>query len=150
MKINRNRLLSAMRLIVLMALASLFAVNNALTQSRGNADSQANGRLTIYGKVTELKYAYARQRDFPPPSPQGGIDLLMTNQPLTDEQAARIFEIKFDGSDKLRGLWMMFDREGKYLSERLLLQSGPILAPSGVFMKMMDGNQNTKVENGRI
>jgi hypothetical protein len=124
--------------------------NNTLAQSKGNSEPQAEGRLVIDGKVIELKYAYARQRAFRQPAPQGLIDLLMTNQPLAEDELTRILEVKYDGSDKISGLWLRFNGSGEYKGETLLLQSGSVAAASGVIMQMMQGNQNTKVENGSL
>ena len=124
--------------------------NSTLAQSKGNSEPQAEGRLIINGKVIELKYAYARQRAFRPPAPQGLIDLLMTNQPLAEADLKKILEVKYDGSDKVSGLWLRFDGSGEYKGETLLLESGSVAAASGVIMQMMQGNQNTKVENGSL
>ena len=44
----------------------------------------------------------------------------------------------------------MFDSSAAYKGERLLLQSGAVPAASGVVMRMMSGNDKTRIENGRI
>lgn len=143
-------------LAILLALSFTVSIaivgNNALAQSRpkGNSEAQVEGKLVIDGKVTDLRYAYARKREFRSPAPQGLIDLLVTNLPLAEDVLTRILEVKYDGSDRIRGIWLIFDSSGAYKGERLLLQSGSVSAASGVVIQIMDGNQNTRIENGRI
>jgi hypothetical protein len=123
--------------------------DTSLAQSRSDRAESSNGqvgKLVIDGKATELKYAYAR-RDWPG-SPL--IDLIITNQPLRENTLAEILDFKYRGSDKLRGLWLIFDSSGAYKGERLLLQSGSVPAATGVIMHIMSGNGDTRVENGRI
>jgi hypothetical protein len=134
------------------ALAALFVLRGtgALTLSGGRTDDgssgKVDGKLTIDGKATDLKYIYAR-RDWP------GcllVDVIVTNRPLQKASLGEILNGKYRGSDKLRGLWLLFDRSGAYKGERLLIESGAVPAASGVVMSMMDGNQNTRIENDRI
>jgi hypothetical protein len=142
----------AMFLAVSFTFAIPFEGGNALAQSQrdGKVEARVDGKLTIDGKATELRYAYARKREFRPPAPQGLIDLLVTNQPLSEEALTRILEVKYDGSDKIRSIWMCFDASGAYKGERLLLQSGSVPAATGVIMSMMQGTGKTRIENGRI
>jgi hypothetical protein len=122
----------------------------AQSKPMGNSATQAAGKLVIDWTSTELRHAYARKRAFRPPAPAGLIDLLMTNLPLEEDELTRVLEVKYEGSDKLRGIWLIFDSNGAYKGERLLLQSGSVSAKGGVVIEMFDGTQNTKIENSRI
>jgi hypothetical protein len=145
-----TRKVLAMLLTLSFTVAILFDCHSTLAQSKGNSEAQAEGKLIIDGQAIELKYAYARQRTFRQPAPQGLIDLLMTNEPLAEDVLTKILEVRYDGSDKLRGLWLIFDSSGAYKGERLLLERGSVAAASGVIMQMMQGNENTKIEKGGI
>jgi hypothetical protein len=148
--IRLTRRVLAMLLMLSFMVAILCDGSKTLAQSKVTSEVQAEGKLIIDGQAIELKYAYARQRAFRQPAPQGLIDLLITNEPLAEEVLTKILEVRYDGSDKLRGLWLIFDSEGAYKGERLLLESGSVAAASGVVMQMMQGNQNTKIEKGGI
>ena len=126
--------------------------NRAQAQSKpmGNSGTQAGGKLVIDGKSTELRYAYARKRAFRPPAPVGLIDLLMTNLPLEEDELNGVLEVRYGGSDKLRGLWLIFDGAGKYKGERLLLQSGSVSAQGGVVIASFQGTDKTRIEDSRI
>jgi hypothetical protein len=146
--------LRAGAIVTLLALSFAASIslycNNLLAQSRGKrAESpaaQAQGKLVIDGKVTELKFAYAR-RDW---STSPLIDLIITNKQLSEGTVAEIVEGKYRGSEQLRGLWLIFDSSAAYKGERLLLQSGAVPAASGVVMSMMSANDKTRIENARI
>jgi hypothetical protein len=116
----------------------------------GNSGTQAGGKLVIDGKSTELRYAYARKRTFRPPAPEGLIDLLMTNLPLEEDEFNEVLEVKYGGSDKLRGLWLIFDGAGTYKGERLLQQSGSVSAKGSVVIASFQGTDKTRVENNRV
>jgi hypothetical protein len=120
-----------------------------LAQSRSKpSDSSAgkvDGKLTIDGKAIQLKYAYARRDSAASPL----VDLIMTNQPLSDDAIAAVLAVKYRGSDKLKGLWLILDSKGTYRPPQLLIDSGEVSASGGV-MEMMTGNDVTTIESGRI
>jgi hypothetical protein len=148
----RHSLALVTAIVIVLALGALILLRatGVLTGPGGRADDgssgKVEGKLTIDGKAAELKYVYA-QRDWP------GcmlVDVIVTNRPLQKASLGEILDGKYRGSDNLRGLWMLFDSSGAYKGERLLIQSGAVPAASGVVMSMMDGNQNTRIENDRI
>ena len=143
-------------IVLLMTFAFMISAatdgNRALAQSKpvGNSGTQAGGKLVIDGKSTELRHAYARKRAFRLPAPEGLIDLLMTNLPLEEDELNGVLEVKYGGSDKLRGLWLIFDGAGAYKGERLLLQSGSVSAKGSVVIESFQGTDKTRVENNRV
>jgi hypothetical protein len=149
---SRHSLVLVTAILMVLALGALVLLRatGVLTGSGTSADygptGKVEGKLTIDGKAADLKYVYA-QRDWP-----GSllVDVIVTNRPLREATLAEILNGKYRGSDNLRGLWMLFDSSGAYKGERLLVQSGAVPAASGVVMSMMDGNQNTRIENDRI
>jgi len=149
---SRHSLAVVTAIVIVLALGALILLGakGVLTGSGSRADDtstgKVEGKLTIDGKAADLKYVYA-QRDWP-----GSllVDVIVTNRSLQKASLAEILNGKYKGSDNLRGLWMLFDSSGAYKGERLLIQSGAVPAASGVVMSMMDGNQNTRIENDRI
>ena len=76
--------------------------------------------------------------------------MLMTNLPLEEDELNGVLEVKYGGSDKLRGLWLIFDGAGAYKGERLLLQSGSVSAKGSVVIESFQGTDKTRVENNRV
>jgi len=115
------------------------------------------GTLTLNGKVIKLRYIYARRRVAPPPDdvrlhmsgekPKGGVvDVIVTNQPLSEDILTRIQENKYHGSDKVRGIDLIIESSGEHSwVTYFLLQSGTV--PQG---GMTDSRGAPKIENGRI
>jgi hypothetical protein len=148
---RRNVFLTLIAITVTLgsAASSVFNGRQALAQSKSKttdaSGAHADGKLSVDGKSTQLKYVYARRDSSASPL----VDLIMTNQPISDDAITSILGATYRGSDKLRGFWLILDSKGRYQPPQLLLQSGEVPSTGGV-MEMMSGDEFSKIENGRI
>ncbi len=117
-------------LLILLITAPLFAVET---------DGTVTGTLTVNGKKFVLAHLYARKREaWPTDAKQlgaenveelscGVVELLMTNEPLSNATITSILQNDYKGSKTIRGVQLIVDAGGKYKwTENFLLESGPV------------------------
>jgi hypothetical protein len=114
------------------------------------------GTLTVNGEVTKLKYVYARRRTAPPPVDvglyfNGGdskdvIDVIITNQPLTEVTLTSIQEDKYHGADKIRGINLIIMSSGEHKWVTYFLLQSRIVRPGG----MTTYRGNPQFETGKV
>ena len=119
-------------------LAVLFSLI-ALPSFAAESDGTVNGALTINGKKFPLTHIYGRKREaWPSDAKQlgaenveeltcGVVELLMTNEPLSDATIASILQNDYKGSKTIRGVRLIIDESGKYeWAHNFLLESGAV------------------------
>jgi hypothetical protein len=111
-------------------------------------EGRASGNVTLKGKVTQLRYAYAWREKIFFDERDEQIYILITESPAPKER--KIFTNSMEmglliGSDKIRGIRLTVDASGVVWAASFLLQSGTLT----------DSTDRTKVteiriENGRV
>jgi len=105
------------------------------------SDGTVSGTLTLDGTKFALTHIYARKREAWPADveflsakelenlPCGIVDVIMTNEPLTEPEIAAILQGDYRGSPKTRGVRLVIDGAGTYKWETLfLLDTGTVQA----------------------
>lgn len=97
------------------------------------SDGTVSGTLTLDGTKFALKHIYARKREAWPADVGflsakelgnlscGIVDVIMTNEPLTEPDIAAILQGDYRGSPKTRGVRLVIDGAGTYKWETLFL-----------------------------
>ena len=129
-----SRYLPAAMMVLLMLLlinpagnAEAGELNSSTAQEADQAaKGTVSGTLTINGKPIKLKYAYARKREIRPLDikwfglkegeklEDGVVELMITNQPLSEDIKTQILEDKYHGSKKIRGILLTLDASEKH------------------------------------
>ena len=111
----------------------------ALSSFAAESDGTVKGSLTINGKKYALTHIYGRKREaWPADAKQLGaenvedltcgiVELLMTNEPLSNATIASILQNDYKGSKTIRGVRLIIDGSGKYKwTHNFLLDSGSV------------------------
>jgi len=128
-----------------------------------HADSQRGtvvGTVTLEGKTIKLGYIYAQRREALPEDAQrfglkegetldaGVVDLIATDQPITQDMIDAIPVNKYNGSD-LRGVWLLLDLSNQHSSaDYFLVTAGALPTGSGTVMISTQGN--AQIEHGKL
>jgi hypothetical protein len=116
-------------------------------------DGTVKGTLTLNGKKFPLTNAYARKREAWPVDAKrlgadnvedltcGIIDVLLTNEPLSNKTIASILQDDYKGSETIRGVRFVIDGSGKHKwANVFLLQEGSV---TGYGMTQSSGSITT-------
>jgi hypothetical protein len=116
-------------------------------------DGTVKGALTLNGKKFPLTNAYARKREAWPVDAKrlgadnvedltcGIIDVLLTNEPLSNKTIASILQDDYKGSETIRGVRFVIDGSGKHKwANVFLLQEGSV---TGYGMTQSSGSITT-------
>jgi hypothetical protein len=109
------------------------------------SDGKVEGTLTINGKTFPLKYVYAAKKRGSDPGEAAGLDVLITNEPISYELLSKIFlelEVDFFRREEhtlLKGasvVALYFEVPGyrlRYPAEQLVDFNGMLMTPEAVF-----------------
>lgn len=97
------------------------------------------GTLTVNGKKFTLAHIYGRKREAWPADAKlldvdegeelscGIVELILSNEALSEKTLASILQNEYQGSDRIRGLRFVVDGSGKYKwATQFLLESGAV------------------------
>jgi hypothetical protein len=111
----------------------------AVSSFAAEPDGTVKGNLTINGRKYPLTHIYGRKREaWPTDAKQlgadnvedltcGVVELLMTNEPLSNAAIAGILQNDYKGSKTIRGVRLIIDGSGKYKwTHNFLLDSGAV------------------------
>lgn len=143
--------MSSKRFVHALLLALLVCLPAAPSAVAG--DGTVTGTLTINGEEFPLQHVYGRKREAWPADAKtlgaddvkelscGVVDLIFTNEPLSEEVVAGILANDYKGSDKVRGVRLVVDASGKYKWETMfLLESGAV---RGYGLSQSSGSMST-------
>lgn len=112
---------------------------HAETPRPAPGDGTVQGALTVNGEKFDLTHIYGRKREAWPADAQllgaddvdelscGVVELVLTNEPLSDATLAGILESEYKGSETIRGLRIVIDGAGTYKWEtQFLLEEGAV------------------------
>lgn len=141
---------------VLMALLAL----SVQPLARAETNGVVVGTLTIGGEVTKLRHVFAQRREARPADATrfelkdgeglraGVIDLIATNEPLSDAAMADLIEQRYQGS-RIRGVWLLLDPSNAHsLRSFFLLATGALPSAMGTAMSSSEGS--AQVEHGKL
>lgn len=108
-----------------MRVRTLLLLAAALVVCLGAVAQSAKGRLVVNGEETELRHAYAIERDNPFERGQREIVLFLTDVPVEDIDLHDLFAVKQLGTaGKLRAVEVTFTLEGEVKEGRLYHPAG--------------------------
>ena len=92
--------MSSLRLATIILASALLVAACGTTKTpevKSTADGKAEGELTINGKTFPLKHVYAGRKKTADTEGPGGVEVLVTNEPVSDEILSKIFlELEVD------------------------------------------------------